>query len=173
MILQDLQSALLLKHFKICLLIFLRYLSTRQSPTCQLVGWYNTIKLCRCHKNRLHNLAMCSLQALCSVNCLPLSCSCDAFFFFEVLLLRRHSLTLCNSCYICFMYLCISLLIRVDVASNWLACFPVSLKKHVYDIFFIQGLTSEVVQALIPCLQPKGSDRFDVDVASSNAERYL
>ncbi|XP_060670509.1 uncharacterized protein LOC107418195 isoform X2 [Ziziphus jujuba] len=57
-----------------------------------------------------------------------------------------------------------------DVASNWLACFPFSARKHVYDVFFVNGLASEVVQTLVPCLQQSGSDDVDVNAINSNAE---
>ncbi|XP_015882359.3 uncharacterized protein LOC107418195 isoform X1 [Ziziphus jujuba] len=60
-----------------------------------------------------------------------------------------------------------------DVASNWLACFPFSARKHVYDVFFVNGLASEVVQTLVPCLQQSGSDDVDVNAINSNAERLL
>nr|XP_048330054.1 uncharacterized protein LOC125422429 isoform X1 [Ziziphus jujuba var. spinosa] len=60
-----------------------------------------------------------------------------------------------------------------DVASNWLACFPFSACKHVYDVFFVNGLASEVVRTLVPCLQQSGSDDVDVNAINSNAERLL
>uniref|UniRef100_A0A2P2KS79 Telomere length regulation protein TEL2 homolog n=1 Tax=Rhizophora mucronata TaxID=61149 RepID=A0A2P2KS79_RHIMU len=60
----------------------------------------------------------------------------------------------------------------LDVASNWLACFPFSATKHVYDTFFSNGLATEVVQSLVPCLQHRVNDSFDVNVVRSNSERY-
>ncbi|XP_050377869.1 LOW QUALITY PROTEIN: uncharacterized protein LOC126795088 [Argentina anserina] len=60
-----------------------------------------------------------------------------------------------------------------DVASNWLACFPFSAKKHVYDVFFVNGLATEVVQILVPCLQQSGSSDVDVNAVHSNIERLL
>ncbi|KAF4395042.1 hypothetical protein G4B88_017912 [Cannabis sativa] len=60
-----------------------------------------------------------------------------------------------------------------DVTSNWLACFPISARKHVYDAFFANGLMTEVVQALVPCLQPIGTDGLDVQAVRSNTERLL
>ncbi|XP_050221935.1 uncharacterized protein LOC126672076 [Mercurialis annua] len=61
-----------------------------------------------------------------------------------------------------------------DVASDWLACFPLSAKKHVYDAFFVNGLTTEVVQVLVPCLQINGNDSLlDVNAVQSNSERLL
>ncbi|GMN56825.1 hypothetical protein TIFTF001_025941 [Ficus carica] len=60
-----------------------------------------------------------------------------------------------------------------EVASNWLACFPISARKHIYDNFFVNGLMTEVVQALVPCLQQIGNDGLDVNAVRSNTERYL
>nr|XP_011471080.1 PREDICTED: telomere length regulation protein TEL2 homolog [Fragaria vesca subsp. vesca] len=60
-----------------------------------------------------------------------------------------------------------------DVASNWLACFPFSARKHVYDVFFVNGLVTEVVQVLVPCLQQSGSSDVDVNAVQSNTERLL
>lgn len=65
------------------------------------------------------------------------------------------------------------LLLFADVASNWLACFPLSARKHVYDVFFVYGLTMEVVQTVVPCLQPNGIGRFDIKAVRSNAERWI
>ncbi|XP_077253052.1 embryo defective 2423 isoform X2 [Tasmannia lanceolata] len=61
-----------------------------------------------------------------------------------------------------------------DVASNWLACFSISARKHVYDSFFINGPSTETVQALVPVLSENGINE-DVDPTSvcSNAERML
>lgn len=60
-----------------------------------------------------------------------------------------------------------------DVASNWLACFPFSARKHVYDVFFVSGHTIEVVQTLVPPLQQTNSGNFDTRTVRSNAERLL
>ncbi|KAA8542173.1 hypothetical protein F0562_023325 [Nyssa sinensis] len=60
-----------------------------------------------------------------------------------------------------------------DVASNWLACFPFSAKKHVYDVFFVNGHAAEVVQTIVPCLQQNQSGSLDVNAVCSNAERLL
>lgn len=68
--------------------------------------------------------------------------------------------------------LLIVLLLHADVASNWLACFPFSAQKHVYDIFFVNGLAAEVAQTLVPCLQQSRSDGIDTNVIRSNVERY-
>ncbi|XP_056691161.1 uncharacterized protein [Spinacia oleracea] len=54
-----------------------------------------------------------------------------------------------------------------DVASNWLPCFPLTARKLVYDVFFIEGLVLEVVQVLIPSLG------HNVSVVRSNAERLV
>ncbi|KAF5732191.1 telomere length regulation protein TEL2 [Tripterygium wilfordii] len=61
----------------------------------------------------------------------------------------------------------------LDVASNWLPCFPFSAQKLVYDVYFVDGLTSEVVQTLVPFLQHSGSDYVDVNAVHSNTERLL
>ncbi|KAJ6374435.1 hypothetical protein OIU78_030036 [Salix suchowensis] len=62
----------------------------------------------------------------------------------------------------------------LDVVSDWLACFPVSAKKLVYDVFFVNGLATEVVQALVPFLQYNGNESVaDVNAVQSNTERLL
>ncbi|KAG6746123.1 hypothetical protein POTOM_050637 [Populus tomentosa] len=62
----------------------------------------------------------------------------------------------------------------LDVVSDWLACFPVSAKKHVYDVFFVNGFATEVVQTLVPYLQYKGNGSVvDVNAVQSNTERLL
>ncbi|XP_059657297.1 uncharacterized protein LOC132303870 [Cornus florida] len=60
-----------------------------------------------------------------------------------------------------------------DVASNWLTCFPFSAKKHVYDVFFVNGHATEVVQTVVPFLQQNGSVSLDTNAVCSNAERLL
>ncbi|KAM5575117.1 hypothetical protein ABKV19_014186 [Rosa sericea] len=57
------------------------------------------------------------------------------------------------------------------VASNWLACFPFSARKHVYDVFFVNGLATEVVQILVPYLQQSRSGDLDVNAVHSNTKR--
>lgn len=64
------------------------------------------------------------------------------------------------------------MILHADVASNWLPCFPYSAKEHVYDAFFVSGLSTEVVQILVPCLQPNGNDGLDVSAVQSNSERF-
>jgi len=59
-----------------------------------------------------------------------------------------------------------------DVASNWLGCFPFSAQKCVYDVFFVRGLVSEVLQILVPFLQLSPVDGLDVNAVLSNSERY-
>uniref|UniRef100_A0A6N2KCV9 TELO2 ARM repeat domain-containing protein n=1 Tax=Salix viminalis TaxID=40686 RepID=A0A6N2KCV9_SALVM len=62
----------------------------------------------------------------------------------------------------------------LDAVSDWLACFPVSAKKLVYDVFFVNGLATEVVQALVPFLQYNGNGSVaDVNAVQSNTERLL
>lgn len=68
--------------------------------------------------------------------------------------------------------LLIQLLLHADIASNWLACFPFTAQKHVYDIFFVKGLPTEVVQILVPFLQQKASDDLDANSVQTNTERY-
>ncbi|XP_058102126.1 uncharacterized protein LOC131246227 [Magnolia sinica] len=65
-------------------------------------------------------------------------------------------------------------ILAYDVASNWLACFPLSARTHVYDSFFVNGPSTETVQALVPFLMQNGTNK-DVDLGSvcSNAERLL
>ncbi|KAK6148152.1 hypothetical protein DH2020_019064 [Rehmannia glutinosa] len=59
------------------------------------------------------------------------------------------------------------------VASNWLACFPASARKHVYDVFFLNGCAAETVQVVVPCLQLSGSGSHDSIAVCSNAERLV
>ncbi|KAM7272284.1 hypothetical protein ACFE04_026947 [Oxalis oulophora] len=61
----------------------------------------------------------------------------------------------------------------LEVASNWLACFPLSVQKHVYDVFFIGGIVTEVVQVLVPYLERSKCGDFDVNVVQSNIGRLL
>ncbi|KAK4395726.1 Telomere length regulation protein TEL2 [Sesamum angolense] len=60
-----------------------------------------------------------------------------------------------------------------DVASNWLACFAASARKHVYDVFFLNGCAAEIVQVVVPCLQLNGSGGHDSSAVCLNAERWL
>ncbi|KAF8021541.1 hypothetical protein BT93_G1861 [Corymbia citriodora subsp. variegata] len=60
-----------------------------------------------------------------------------------------------------------------DVASDWLACFPFTAQKHVYDVFFVDGLATEVVQTLIPRLQLKSSTGLDDNAIVSNIQRLI
>nr|XP_043607857.1 telomere length regulation protein TEL2 homolog isoform X2 [Erigeron canadensis] len=59
-----------------------------------------------------------------------------------------------------------------DVALNWLTCFPASAKKHLYDVFFVRGCVSEVVQTLVPYLQYHSNGRLQTTICS-NTERLL
>ncbi|RDX87738.1 Telomere length regulation protein TEL2-like protein, partial [Mucuna pruriens] len=61
----------------------------------------------------------------------------------------------------------------LDVASNWLGCLPFSAQKYVYDVFFVRGLVTEVLQILVPFLQLNASDGLDVNAVLSNSERLL
>ncbi|CAK8566232.1 unnamed protein product [Lathyrus sativus] len=61
----------------------------------------------------------------------------------------------------------------LDVASNWLACFPFLAQKYVYDVFFVNGFVTEVLQILVPFLQQNRSDDLDINVVISNTERLL
>ncbi|KAI3686392.1 hypothetical protein L1987_80067 [Smallanthus sonchifolius] len=60
----------------------------------------------------------------------------------------------------------------LDVALIWLTCFPISAKKHVYDVFFLKGCVSEVVQTLVPYLQHHSNGRLETSICS-NTERLL
>ncbi|XP_047341231.1 telomere length regulation protein TEL2 homolog [Impatiens glandulifera] len=57
-----------------------------------------------------------------------------------------------------------------DVASNWLACFPLSASKNVYDVFFVNGDIVEVVQTVVPFIRKTSDGSSDV---CSNAGRVL
>ncbi|XP_024976504.1 telomere length regulation protein TEL2 homolog isoform X1 [Cynara cardunculus var. scolymus] len=59
-----------------------------------------------------------------------------------------------------------------DVALDWLTCFPISAKKHLYDVFFLSGCVSEVVQTLVPYLQHQSNGGLETSVCS-NAQRLL
>ncbi|KAL6963817.1 hypothetical protein U1Q18_034822 [Sarracenia purpurea var. burkii] len=75
--------------------------------------------------------------------------------------------------YQCAAFPTLARVLLYDVASNWLACFPFSARKHVYDAFFVNGLTVEVVQTVVPALQQDGNESFDIKIVRSNAERVL
>ncbi|KAI3688672.1 hypothetical protein L2E82_46425 [Cichorium intybus] len=60
----------------------------------------------------------------------------------------------------------------LDVALNWLTCFPISAKKHLYDVFFLKGCISEVVQTLVTYLQHHSNGRLETTVCS-NTERLV
>lgn len=60
---------------------------------------------------------------------------------------------------------------NIDVALDWLACFPTSARLHVYDVFFTNGQLTEVIQALVPCLQGRVLVTHDLNAVCSNAER--
>ncbi|CDY37926.1 BnaA06g18910D [Brassica napus] len=62
----------------------------------------------------------------------------------------------------------------LDVASDWLSCFPVSVQKHLYDSFFLDGPVVEVVQVLVPLLHhvDKNSS-VDASSVQTNVERLL
>ncbi|PWA87366.1 embryo defective protein [Artemisia annua] len=66
----------------------------------------------------------------------------------------------------------IARVLLLDVALNWLTCFPISAKKHLYDVFFLRGIVSEVVQSLVPYLQHHFNGRLEVSICSST-ERLL
>ena len=64
------------------------------------------------------------------------------------------------------------LLLHADLASNWRVCFPLSARIHVYDVFFVDGLATEVVQTLVPCLRQNATDDHDVNSVHSSTEWY-
>ncbi|XP_042515891.1 telomere length regulation protein TEL2 homolog isoform X2 [Macadamia integrifolia] len=61
-----------------------------------------------------------------------------------------------------------------NVSLDWLACFPLSARTHVYDSFFVKGPPTEVVQAIIPGILKDGIEKdAGLNVVCSNAERIL
>nr|GEW71526.1 hypothetical protein [Tanacetum cinerariifolium] len=69
-------------------------------------------------------------------------------------------------------FLTMARVLLLDVALNWLTCFPISAKKHLYDVFFLRGIVSEVVQTLVPYLQHHSNGRLEASICS-NTERIL
>ncbi|XP_010426342.1 PREDICTED: telomere length regulation protein TEL2 homolog [Camelina sativa] len=61
----------------------------------------------------------------------------------------------------------------LDVASDWLSCFPISVEKHLYDVFFLDGPVIEVVQVLVPFLHRVENGGFDTNSVQTNVERLL
>ncbi|KAJ0241708.1 Embryo defective 2423 [Hirschfeldia incana] len=62
----------------------------------------------------------------------------------------------------------------LDVASDWLSCFPVSVQKHLYDLFFLDGPVVEVVQVLVPFLHHVDKNAaVDANSVQTNVERLL
>ncbi|KAJ4896873.1 embryo defective 2423 [Raphanus sativus] len=62
----------------------------------------------------------------------------------------------------------------LDVASDWLSCFPVSVQKHLYDLFFLDGPVVEVVQVLVPFLHHVDKNAaVDSNSVQTNVERLL
>ncbi|VVB04730.1 unnamed protein product [Arabis nemorensis] len=62
----------------------------------------------------------------------------------------------------------------LDVASDWLSCFPISVQKHLYDLFFLDGPVIEVVQVLVPFLHHVGKNGgVDANPVQTNVERLL
>ncbi|KAF8094961.1 hypothetical protein N665_0348s0044 [Sinapis alba] len=62
----------------------------------------------------------------------------------------------------------------LDVASDWLSCFPVSVHKHLYDLFFLDGPVVEVVQVLVPFLHHVDKNAgVDANSVQTNVERLL
>ncbi|KAG6478638.1 hypothetical protein ZIOFF_062081 [Zingiber officinale] len=55
-----------------------------------------------------------------------------------------------------------------DVAKDWLPCFSPSIRKQIYDSFFVHGPPSEILQVLVSALT-HGSE----DTIYSNIERLL
>lgn len=59
-----------------------------------------------------------------------------------------------------------------DVASDWLSCFPISVQKHLYDLFFLDGPVIEVVQVLVPFLHHvEKNGGVDANSVQTNVER--
>ncbi|CAH8340621.1 unnamed protein product [Eruca vesicaria subsp. sativa] len=62
----------------------------------------------------------------------------------------------------------------LDVASDWLSCFPVSVQKHLYNLFFLDGPVVEVVQVLVPFLHHVDKNAaVDANSVQTNVERLL
>ncbi|CAH2064846.1 unnamed protein product [Thlaspi arvense] len=62
----------------------------------------------------------------------------------------------------------------LDVASDWLSCFPVSVQKHLYDLFFLDGPVIEVVQVLVPFLHHVDKNGgVNANSVQTNVERLL
>ncbi|KAF3506902.1 hypothetical protein F2Q69_00005548 [Brassica cretica] len=62
----------------------------------------------------------------------------------------------------------------LDVASDWLSCFPVSVQTHLYDSFFLDGPVVEVVQVLVPFLHHVDKNAAaDANSVQTNVERLL
>lgn len=82
-------------------------------------------------------------------------------------------LFLSSSLDVMFVYVQLVLVFHnTDVASDWLSCFPVSVQKHLYDSFFLDGPVVEVVQVLVPFLHhvDKNSS-VDANSVQTNVER--
>ncbi|XP_059066178.1 uncharacterized protein LOC131857531 [Cryptomeria japonica] len=71
----------------------------------------------------------------------------------------------------------LSKVLLFEVASNWLACFPLSARVSVFDKFFLYAPASDALQALMLSLPHDHSnashEEIDVHAVSSNAERIL
>ncbi|CAA7056461.1 unnamed protein product [Microthlaspi erraticum] len=62
----------------------------------------------------------------------------------------------------------------LDVASDWLSCFSISVQKHLYDVFFLDGPVIEVIQALVPFLHHvEKNGGVDANTVQTNVERLL
>lgn len=71
---------------------------------------------------------------------------------------------------LCFVY--VLFFCNADVASDWLSCFPVSVQKHLYDLFFLDGPVVEVVQVLVPFLHHVDKNAaVDANSVQTNVER--
>ncbi|KAJ3675463.1 hypothetical protein LUZ60_004505 [Juncus effusus] len=61
-----------------------------------------------------------------------------------------------------------------NICPKWLAQFPKTIRNQLYDSFFLEGPSIEVLEVLIPFLNPKGNDKdSDFDAICSNVERLL
>ncbi|PKA50062.1 putative protein phosphatase 2C 19 [Apostasia shenzhenica] len=61
-----------------------------------------------------------------------------------------------------------------NVTSNWLRCFPALVRELVYDPFFLEGPTIEIIQMLVPALNQNGSrNKSELSSICSNIERLL
>lgn len=60
-----------------------------------------------------------------------------------------------------------------NIALKWLWTIHTSVRKEIYDSFFIRGPTTEVIQALVPALSQNEDSKEDNNIFCLNVERLL